>query len=92
MAGAKQGLRWKREDLLPDFLPRQVPRIIPPPHGAREDRVAHDGDFWSVTRPASDEVGDTIRRVTGRLAVRDLQPAKRDDLTGLIALAHRRIR
>ena len=89
MAGANQRFRWQRENLFPDFLPRQLPRLVATADGTGENRVAHDGHVRCVVRPRADDVGHAVFRVAGRFTVRDAQAAEHDEIVAPVAVLWR---
>ena len=89
MARAEEGVRWKAENLVPDFLFEEVRRLVGRGHGAGKKCVADDGDVWRVFGPIADDIRDPIFGVAGCIPIGDPQAAKGDAIVGAISVLWR---
>src|SRR5262245_50717871 len=75
VAGAEQRFVWKSEDLFADFLLEQFSGLFATSQRAGEQGVTDHGNVRRIFGPGSNDVGDALFGMAGRIAVGDAKAA-----------------
>src|SRR5204863_8902165 len=86
MAWADQSFERQRENLVTNFLPSEVPRLVTSSDRAGENGITNNRDVGSVFRPGANNIRGAILGMAWRVTVRDSEAAQVDEIVGTIPL------